>query len=394
MSISRVRFLLGSILLVAAALKAESLFLSSATLFTTGLLTAGLVLTELVLAGFLFSGAMPRPTWWAAVLCFGSFAIVASVKIWRGEADCGCFGAVATPPWVALAIDLAALGMLLFNRVARLCASYPRFADWNIECRTRNSEGRSRNETMPSPSSFEIPGSKFCGSLTSYPGSGRRYEDNGWSRLPVAIAFALIALVGIKTVVAVASVQPALAATDPTTWVGGPLPLLADIDVGTQIKTGRWEILFHRSGCGQCEKVLDQLTVADRDPEAPQLAIIQMSPSEATKVSKEFDGLVTGNLHGGNYKTIPAPLLVRLTDGVVEQVVSSKEVNRLTPLAYAGGRTISKSKLSKKSPQNQKNKPQRNYETTGIFRGFRRLVVFQNFCPSDFAIRLDTGGRK
>jgi len=104
---------LGCVLLAAAALKAGMIFDSPAVL--PWYLAIILVFAELLLAGLLFSGAIPLATWWAAVLTFSCFALVAGGKAWQGEADCGCFGAVATPPWVALTVDLSALGALLFK---------------------------------------------------------------------------------------------------------------------------------------------------------------------------------------------------------------------------------------------------------------------------------------
>lgn len=100
-------------LLVAAALKADS-FLNSSTSWSS-FFTAALVFAELIMAGLLFSGAMPLVTWWATPLCFSCFLLVASVKLLRGEVDYGCFGAVATPPWVTMTIDLSAVAALTFK---------------------------------------------------------------------------------------------------------------------------------------------------------------------------------------------------------------------------------------------------------------------------------------
>jgi hypothetical protein len=172
-SISLVRFFLGGVLLVAAVLKADS-FLSSSTSLPWYFMAA-FVFAELILAGLLFSGAMPLVTWWATALCFSCFALVASVKLWRGAVDCGCFGAIATPPWVALTIDLSA--------VAAFDIQVPRVA------------------CAATDSTFE-----------------RR------PRLPMAIGFALVVVIGMKAIVSLSSVQPRLAEVDPMHWVGQRSP--------------------------------------------------------------------------------------------------------------------------------------------------------------------------
>lgn len=264
-SITRVRFLLGGILLVAATLKASSFYASPASL--PWHLAAALVLAELVLAGFLFSGVMPLRTWWAATLCFGCFALVAGVKIWQGVADCGCFGAVATPPWVALAIDIAALAALLFRY-------------------------RDRSTPRQTPSS----------SLT---------------RLPMAVGFALIAVVGMKAVISISTVQSTLAAVDPTNWVGQRLPLLNDIDIGADLSSGAWIVILHRHGCAKCtELLLDAKSIVHRP--GSRIALVELMPHNAkTDDARTENGMLLGHLRGRESIMVPAPLVLQIIDGRV-----------------------------------------------------------------------------
>jgi len=265
-SITRVRFLLGGILLVAATLKAESLFSSSASL--PWYLTTVFVFAELTLAGLLFSGAVPLHTWWAALLCFSCFAVVAVVKLWRGAADCGCFGAVATPPWVALAIDLSAVAALLF-------------------------EYRERSTPRQATSSRSL------------------------TRWPMAVGFALIAVVGMKAVVSISALQPTLAAVDPARWVGQRLPLLDGIDVGAELSSGVWTVILHRHGCAKCADLLSDAKSIAEQPGA-RLALVELLPPNAkTASARSANGMLLGHLPDRGFNAFPVPLVLQINDGRV-----------------------------------------------------------------------------
>jgi len=219
---------LASILLVAAALKSESLFASSTDLPWP--LAALLVFAELALSGLLFSGVKPWAAWWAALVCFACFALVSGVKTWRGDADCGCLGALAAPPWVALVIDLSAVAALL----------------WRY---------RDRHVSRPN-------------------------GVTGWSQLPIAIGFALITVVGVKTGLSISTAKPALSGDDPRQWVGQRLPFLEEMDVGRELASGDWIVVFHRPGCARCAKRLsDARAWPQRD--GYRIALVELRPSQA-----------------------------------------------------------------------------------------------------------------
>lgn len=274
-SIHRVRLLLGVILLVAAALKAQSILAS--TTYLPWYIAAGLVFAELALAGWIFSGVFPQFLWWVTVVCFGCFAIIAAVKIWQGVADCGCFGAFATSPWVALTIDVLALALLFL-----------RYCDRGV------------------PKSIA--------------------PSSALPLLPRTIGFSLVLVVAMQTAISISSSQPTLGAIDPTQWVGQHLPVLDDIDVGSEIVTGRWVILFHRSGCGRCGEVLEMLETADRELDSRRAAIIELPLTGGTAARTRVAGILSGQLHGAKHWSIPVPLLIHLNGGRVEAVVHPSEV--------------------------------------------------------------------
>lgn len=71
---------------------------------------------EFVLGVWLISRLAPNVSWLLASVTFATFAVVSMRAGWIGVADCGCFGAIKTSPWVALAVDMVVLLALLIVR--------------------------------------------------------------------------------------------------------------------------------------------------------------------------------------------------------------------------------------------------------------------------------------
>jgi hypothetical protein len=115
------RFVLGAVLLAAAALKLYGRNLAPFAQY--GFLTAPAVQSaavgwELVLGLWLWSGRHPRAAWAAARVTFAGFAGVSFYLGWVGQASCGCLGAVKANPWVVFALDVAAVIALAVCRPA------------------------------------------------------------------------------------------------------------------------------------------------------------------------------------------------------------------------------------------------------------------------------------
>ncbi len=68
-----------------------------------------LIVFESMLACWLISRMAERAARLTAIMTFLVFAIVALNKWFDGTHDCGCFGSVSTPPWIAFTIDLVLL---------------------------------------------------------------------------------------------------------------------------------------------------------------------------------------------------------------------------------------------------------------------------------------------
>jgi len=67
---------------------------------------------EAILGAWLLTGVARRTLWSVSVLYFTILAGVSVYLASHGEPTCGCFGRVAFNPWLAFAIDLAAIGAL------------------------------------------------------------------------------------------------------------------------------------------------------------------------------------------------------------------------------------------------------------------------------------------
>jgi hypothetical protein len=111
-----VRIALGLLLLTAAGLKAYQL--ATEPIPGTGLLDSRWLLMatvefELFFGLWLLANIWPKPTWAAALACFGVFTCVSLYKALSGHATCGCFGRVAVNPWYAGTLDLAVIVSLL-----------------------------------------------------------------------------------------------------------------------------------------------------------------------------------------------------------------------------------------------------------------------------------------
>jgi Methylamine utilisation protein MauE len=279
-SFAVVRFLLGGILLTAAALKAELLFMSSAWPVMTW--SFWLVLFELAFAAWLFSGRLSAYAWWAAAGCFGTFAIVAGFKVLRGDADCGCFGVVETPPWVTFSLDVTALLALLATYHDRAATRTNRLA--------------------------------FV------------------SRFSAAIGYALVLLVVAKLSLAHiygngldggdASI------TDPSEWIGHRFPLLEQIEIGSDLSAGEYIVVLHRHDCPLCEETLNSPWLCEAAwgrCDTGQIALVELPPCGPPEEDTASRFPLSGRLNVSEPCLLPAPTVVLLEEGRVVSVATGQD---------------------------------------------------------------------
>lgn len=111
-----IRVVLGILLLGAAALKIYGWSVSTVPpvgWFATPSIQAVAVGWEVLLSLWLLSGIAPARSWLAAMVTFVMLACISGYLGWIGQATCDCFGVIQASPWLAFAVDLAALLMLL-----------------------------------------------------------------------------------------------------------------------------------------------------------------------------------------------------------------------------------------------------------------------------------------
>lgn len=119
MGYDAVRVILGSVLLIAAALKSYPLAADGelrAGLLHSPWLVMAVIQLELLLALGLLLNFWPKGTWAATLACFGLFAAVSAFRAVSGESSCGCFGRVPVKPAWTAAMDLVAVLSLLLWR--------------------------------------------------------------------------------------------------------------------------------------------------------------------------------------------------------------------------------------------------------------------------------------
>jgi hypothetical protein len=111
-----IRVFLGLLLLAAAGLKIYGWSVSTVPpvgWFSTPSVQAVAVGWEIFLSIWLLSGFALIGSWSAAIITFVSLAGVSGYLGWIGQATCDCFGVIQASPWLAFAVDLAALMMLI-----------------------------------------------------------------------------------------------------------------------------------------------------------------------------------------------------------------------------------------------------------------------------------------
>ena len=76
----------------------------------------GAIEWELLLGLWLVAGSYYRAAWLFGLLTFSAFAAVGTYFGFNGHTSCNCLGAVATRPWVMVALDVIVLVALLRTR--------------------------------------------------------------------------------------------------------------------------------------------------------------------------------------------------------------------------------------------------------------------------------------
>ncbi|HEV3137075.1 MAG TPA: MauE/DoxX family redox-associated membrane protein, partial [Pirellulales bacterium] len=204
-----VRWVLACVLALAGALKWLRLQESSIATRTPVWLEGLAIAVEILLSAWMMSGLYPVAARRVALLCFGVFAITSLEKAISGEPSCGCFGRVAISPWFTFLFDIAAMAALVTMSAA------------------------SSRDAVSSP---------------------RRVAS--WSGIATRVlTLACVGYLAVAIDAAWLGSDP-VEVLEPQTWIGLPLPLLAHIDIGSEIAKGRWRVVLIRHDCSECQRAI------------------------------------------------------------------------------------------------------------------------------------------
>ena len=175
---------------------------------------------------WLLANLWAKPTWAAALACFGLFTCVSVCKAISGHATCGCFGRVAVNPWYTGTLDVAVILSLLRWR--------------------------------PKESFFAIQRATAVLVIWLAVGLPAAYAMASYS--PATLSEAGEVMGNGKIVV-----------LEPEKWIGKHFPLLDYIDIGDKLKKGKWVVLLYHHDCAKCQKAI-------KDHHSSKTILVEMPP--------------------------------------------------------------------------------------------------------------------
>jgi hypothetical protein len=278
-------FVLGTVLLAAAALKGHQLitgYVPGKTLLTSWTFQLLTIEVELALGIWLVSGFYKR---YAARVALGYFVILAGASAYLVTAAaecCGCLGRLAISPWFTLVFDLAAISSLLLCPLSK----------------ERSTDGFS---SKPYLATSLIAGCCFLGLflLVAAPDryvastlDGNRGQDGD------------------------------LVVLDVENWQGKRLPVLDYLDIGPRLGAGRWMLILYHSDCPRCDDAITKEDGTVRDGDLG-LALVQVPRSTGLAgeprltLRKPF---VLGSLSPSRRWVVVTPVVLTLENGIVTHV--------------------------------------------------------------------------
>ena len=219
---------------------------------------------ELFFGIWLLANIWAKPTWAAALACFGLFTCVSLCKAISGHATCGCFGRVPVNPWFTTTLDLGVIiALLRWRPSGRDQVSFSRLA--TVLC---------------------------LGTIIGMPAAIVVYGN--------AIA------PGIRTVANVTVLQP-------DKWVGTRFPLFDEIDIGDRLRVGEWNLLLYHFDCQKCQDAIKEL----KSKNVP-LACIEVPPCQNEKPTTT--SYMMGQLQEGHEWFVATPVILHIKDQHVIEV--------------------------------------------------------------------------
>lgn len=279
------RLFVALVLLVAAGLKCHQLatepILGKGFLDSRWLLIAT-VEFELFFGLWLLANILPKPTWTAALCCFGLFTCISLYKALSGYATCGCFGRVQVNPWYTSTFDLAIVLSLLRWRP---CGEF-------------------------SLSPVRLPPFALVVSLWLFLG------------LPAGIAMGSYSDTTLSDVGDIIG-NGKIVVLEPEKWVGKRFPLLDYIDIGDKLKDGEWLVLLYHHDCPKCQEAIRKLQKGiGQAADTQRVALIEMPPYDSnmgTSLAEE-PAIFRGQLSNARKWSASTPETMTLNHGQIIEV--------------------------------------------------------------------------
>jgi hypothetical protein len=233
------------------------------------------VALELLLGWGLVAGVGPKYLRPAAGILFTLFAVYSMHRAVAGFKQCGCFGAVAVPPWVTAAVDLVAAAGLLFLPEDSLL---------------RHS-GRTR---MAGALAVAIGVPLLWIGLSRVDQLGRGGASSGASENMTILS--------------------------PDDWVGKDFPITSSIDPATEITKGSWDVLMFHHDCPKCQEVVPvQRAHAAANP-STRLLLLEVPP--CGPAPEDSRNVTVAKLNERQSWFVSAPVMIRVVNGVVTSVTT------------------------------------------------------------------------
>jgi len=290
--------LVGGLLLVSAALKADQLLVDEAAqdgLFGARWFLMAVVEFELMLGIWLLSGIFAFRCRQVVLVVFAMFAIVALQKGLSGESSCGCFGRLEVNPWWTFGLDLLVLRALW---------------NWNPLA------------------SFQVPVAQGKETAQESAAETESSTRTGINRRAMAVV-GLLLLIGIPISIKMLSAQNAtltqagtivgdgqLVILEPETWIGKPFPIASHIDIGDQLLKGDWIVVLFHHGCPECQEALPQYEQLAQEDGRKRIAVIEIPPYG--KKSDHAVASLYGRLTDKREWFVQAPVEISVKSGMVE----------------------------------------------------------------------------
>lgn len=274
------RFPLAALLVGAAYLKMQELLTPAGDpgrLWRTVLVEA-----EWLLAVWLLSGVWAVRAWGVSLTCFVVFSAYSLFQALQGAESCGCFGSLPTSPWLTLSLDLFVVAMLLVFPPQREILVRP-----NV-----------RKAVAAVAAAVALGAGLPAGYAMLNYESGRLLPDG--------------TIVGDVDHVDF----------EPEEWVGQPFPLFAHIDVGDQLREGRWTLMFHYHRCKACHdglaRLLDQAAAYPDRELLERIVLVEVPPLGPEGLDAPLRRwFKTGRLSPERAWLMPVPTVMQLRDGLV-----------------------------------------------------------------------------